>query len=75
MQHCVSLKCITCPFDPFICCNMVADIIIFIPLDNYSTILSRSLTCALDHDGLFTVNISVCSVASFMCDSLRPCGL
>ena len=40
MQHCVSLKCITCPFDPFICCNVVADVIIFIPLDNYSTILS-----------------------------------
>ena len=40
MQHCVTLRCITVPLIHLFVVNMVADVIIFIPLDNYSTIVS-----------------------------------
>lgn len=39
VQHCVSLRCIACCFDTFICCYMIAIVAMFITLHNYSTIL------------------------------------
>ena len=37
--HCVSLRCTACYFDPFIYCHMIADIVVFITLPNYSAVL------------------------------------
>lgn len=40
-------------------CNMIADIVIFIKLHNYSTMLFSSLYCALILYGLFTTPYKV----------------
>lgn len=40
MEHCVSLRCATCYVDALVYCNIVAGVVIFITLDNYSKMLS-----------------------------------
>lgn len=46
-----------CCSDTFICCDMIAMVVMFITLHNYSKILCLCLLyCALDHYGLSTTH-------------------
>jgi len=59
---CVSLRCTACYFDPFIYCNMIADVVVFITLPNYiAMLLSVFIILCVRSQRLIHYSLQICT--------------